>query len=210
MVDDEVPVQERRHDQGGDPRPGSPQVMRSGCPTLARRHRVVPLAAELVVGDHDHRVLAAAAVVDRLQEVDQVVAAAAFARVAGVLVLEPDRFDEAHRVELAALGGAADELVELCFIPQVRAAGSVWRKACVVVQRLVVELEDLVRAIRKDGVGGRVRVGAGRAVAVGPTGGAGVAVSVRPATRVPGPAHSSGAELVTDRRASLRRQLDGV
>ena len=45
-------------------------------PWPGRRH-VVPLAAELVVGHDHHRVLAAAAVLDRLEQVDQMVAARA-------------------------------------------------------------------------------------------------------------------------------------
>src|SRR5207302_9241486 len=100
VVDDEVAAQARREDQGGDPGAWAPLVVRSGGAALSWRRDVVPLAAELVIGHHDHGVLAAGAAVDRFQKADQVVAARGLARVAGVLVLEPDRLDEADLVEL--------------------------------------------------------------------------------------------------------------
>src|SRR5262245_57057916 len=99
---------------------------------------MVPLAAELVVGDDDHRVPRARGALDGADQVDEVVAAAADARIAGVLVLESDRLDEAHRVELAVPVRARDEVLELDLVAEVRAPGRAWREARVVVQRLVV------------------------------------------------------------------------
>src|SRR5712692_3056929 len=98
VVDHEVAAQARRDDQGRDPGAGAPLVVRPDGAALSRRRDVVPLAAELVVGHDDHGVLPARAAVDRLQKADEVVAAAVLAGVAGVLVFEPDRLDEAHRV----------------------------------------------------------------------------------------------------------------
>src|SRR6202035_60307 len=77
----------------------------------------------------------------------------------------------------------------------------------VVVERLMVELEDLVRAIGVRRVCGGVRVGARRPVAVCPSGLPDFASGVGPSTGVVGPADAGGAELVTDRRPSLGRQL---
>src|ERR1700694_1167359 len=77
----------------------------------------------------------------------------------------------------------------------------------VVVERLMVELEDLVRAIGVGRVCGGVRVCARRPVAICPSGLSDFASGVGPATGVVGPANASGAEFVTDRRPRLRRQL---
>src|SRR5260370_6193695 len=93
VIDHKVALQTRRDDQRGDPRAGSPLVVRARGSTLSRRGHMVPLTAKLVVGHYDHGVLTAAAVLDRLEQADQVVAAAGLAGVAGVLVLEPDRLD---------------------------------------------------------------------------------------------------------------------
>src|SRR5437867_13445491 len=100
--------------------------MRAGRAALAGRRDVVPLAAELVVGDDDHRVLAAGAAPDRREQVDQVVAAAALAGVAGVLVLEPDRLDEAHRRDLAVLARRGDRFAERGLVHQVSAYRCPW------------------------------------------------------------------------------------
>src|SRR6266851_8671720 len=103
VVDDEVATQARGDDQARDPGAGSPHVVRSGGAALPWGCHVVPLAAELVVGHDDHGVLAARAAVDRVEQAHEVVAAAALAGIAGVLVLQPDRLDEADRVEVAGL-----------------------------------------------------------------------------------------------------------
>ena len=72
----------------------------------------------------------------------------------------------------------------------------------------MVELEHLVRAIGPDRVRRRIRIGADtRDCSVRPTRSTDIAVGVGPAARVPGPADAAGGELVTDRRAGLRRQL---
>ena len=72
-------------------------------PMPVRRSDVVPLPAELVVGHDDQRAVGVRAVLDRLEQVDEVVAAGVLAGVAGVLVLRADRLDEADRLERAAL-----------------------------------------------------------------------------------------------------------
>src|SRR5205823_9617157 len=112
-------------------------------------------------------------------------AAAVLAGVAGVLVLLADRLDEAHRLERAGLRRGD----ELHLVAQVRGAGGgARREAREVVERLVVELEQLVRAVRVHPGGERVRVGAGaRRGAVRPAGAAHVAGRVVPAAGVPGP-----------------------
>ena len=183
MVDDEFPAQARSNDQRRDARARAPLVVGSGGSALARRHDVVPLAAELVIGDDDHRVLAAGAVVDRREQLNQVVTAAALACVSGVLVLEPDRLHEADRVEVARLGRVVRKLHELNLVAQVRPPRGAGRIRGVVVERLVVVLEDLVRAVRP----GRVRSGGGVGTdgiqaggAIGPARRPDVTVGVRP------------------------------
>jgi hypothetical protein len=97
---------------------------------------VVPLAAELVVGDHDQRVPGVRAGLDGLDQVDQVPAA-------GVLVLLADGLDEAHRLQPAGLRRGD----ELDLVAQVRGAGGgAGRVVGEVVERLVVVLERGVRA----------------------------------------------------------------
>ena len=102
VVDDEVALQVRCDRERRDPRAGAPLVVRAVVVALARRRDVIPLAAELVVGDEDERVLGARAPLDRLQQVDQVVAAVRLTGVAGMLVLLADRLDEADRLQVAA------------------------------------------------------------------------------------------------------------
>src|SRR5437762_10534776 len=101
VVDDKLSAQALRDDQRRDPRTGAPHVVRAGDAALSGRRDVVPLAAEFVVGDDDHGVALAGALVDHLEQLDEVVAAAILACVARVLILEPDWLDEADRVELA-------------------------------------------------------------------------------------------------------------
>ena len=73
-------------------------------------------------------------------------------------------------------------------------------------ERLVVELEQPVRAVREDDAGARVvvRIAAGRAGAVRPARTTDVTVRVRPAARVPGPVDPGRRELVADRRVRRR------
>src|SRR5205814_7734490 len=79
-----------------------------------------------------------------------------------------------------------------------------------VVERLVVELEQRVRAVRVHRRGQVARVGAGtRGGAVRPAGGADVAGRVVPAAGVPGPVDALGGQPVADGRRGLRRQLPG-
>src|SRR5215212_10232099 len=85
-----------------DARTRTPRVVRTAAATLARRRHMVPLAAELVVGHDHHRVLAAPAPLDRLDQLDEVVAAVRLARVAGMLVLGSDRLDERDGAQPAA------------------------------------------------------------------------------------------------------------
>ena len=206
-VDAEPAVQARCERERRDPA-ARPHVVarprRGGA--LAGRRDVVPLAAELVVGDDHHRVLLAARPAHGAQQVDHVVGARVLAGVAGVLVLGADRLDEADRLELAAAIRSVRERLELVFVaqvldPRLRAG----RVVLVVVERLVVVLEQLVRAVREDRAGRRLGVGAGSRP-VRPARSADVAVGVRPAARVPRPVDALLAQPVADRRALLRRQ----
>src|SRR3954451_3110609 len=97
--------------------------------TLAGRGHVIPLTAELVVGDDDHRVLAAAAILDRPHQVDQMAASGSLAGVARVLVLRADRLHEADRSQVAlALRRGSRCGHELLFVAQVSGAGGgLWR-----------------------------------------------------------------------------------
>src|SRR5260370_31104295 len=92
-----------------------------------------------------------------------------------------------------------------------RPAGGPGSVCSEVVERVVVEVEALVRAERISRVGNRVgvRTDAGRG-SVSPAGGANIAVRIGPAARVPGPGHVSGAELVADGLPSLGRKLEWV
>ena len=62
VIDTETGPQSWVQHEGRNAGAGSHRVGRAGLPTLPRRGDVVPLPAELVVGDDDHRVLGAAAV----------------------------------------------------------------------------------------------------------------------------------------------------
>jgi hypothetical protein len=211
-VHDEVALEMRRDDERRDPCAGPPLVERAVAVPLAGRRDVIPLAAELVVGDDDHRVLRAAAVLDVLQEVDEVVAALRLAGVAGVLVLFAERLDEAHRRQLAVvplrpLRGRDERLLVL----QMCAAGRVERlEARVdgvrpeVVERLVVVLEQEIRTPRERRVGRAVvRVAARRAVPVRPARAVDGADRVRPAARVPGPRNACLRQAVTAPSATV-------
>src|SRR5438105_15364148 len=99
-VDDQVDGQPRGDDQSRNPGAGAPLIVRTSDAALAGRGHVVPLPAELVIGHHDHRVLAAGAALKIREQVNEVTTATALARVARMLVLEPDRLHEAHSIEL--------------------------------------------------------------------------------------------------------------
>src|SRR3989441_11292853 len=128
-----------------------------------------------------------------------------------MLVLLADGLNEAHAPEVALpVCRRGGELHEFALVPQVlstrRRPGSVVGK---VIQRLVVEHEQLVRAI---GVGrlNQYRVVMGirarrpGAVRVPLTGG--VARGAVPAPRIPGPVDAACAEAVTDIRRRQRPQ----
>src|SRR5262249_2622833 len=156
---------------------------------LARRRNVIPLAAELVVRDDHHGVLRAAAVLDVLKELDEMVAAVGLAPVAGMLVLDADRLHETYSRELTVLSlrrvGLAHEARLVLQVRPARRAGCVVGE---VVERLMVVLELRVRASWEHRVGGAgVRIAAVRTVAVRPPGSVLVADGVRPATGVPRP-----------------------
>src|SRR4051794_14629481 len=153
VVDRETAAQAGRDRQRRDARPRPHLVVRAACArALARGRDVVPLPAELVVGDDHHRALRALRVLDRLQEVDEVVGALVLARVTGMLVLGADRLDQAHRLELAVAPRAGRERLELGLVAQVPTPrGGAGRVVLVVVEGLVVVLEERVRAVRVDG-----------------------------------------------------------
>src|SRR5437763_10191448 len=202
-VDCEPLPQLRRDDQRRDAGTGAEAV---GDPGPGRRRDVVPLTAELVVGDDDRGALRLRPGLDRLDQVDQVVAAVVLAGVSGVLVLLTDRLDEADRLEVPGLR----RVDEVHLVLQVRPAGGTRCAAGEVVERLVVELEQRVRAVRVQRRGEVARVGAGpRGGAVRPAGGADVAGRVVPAAGVPGPVDALGGQPVADGRRGLRRQLPG-
>src|SRR5207245_7005371 len=131
---------------------------------------------------------------DRLEQVDQVAAAAGFTRIARMLVLEPDRLDEADRIELARLCRSFGQIDKGLLVLQVCPPCSSGGVVRVIVERLVMELQALVRAVRPDRVrcGVRIRADGGNGT-VRQAGPQVVAVRVRPAARVPGPADASTA-----------------
>ena len=189
VIDHEVAAKTRGNDQGWEPCSGAPLIVGTSRSPLSGRRHVVPLTAELVVSGDDQGVLPAGTPLDALEQLDQVAAAAAFTGIARMLVLEPNRLDEADRIELAGLcrrcGQVHKGLLVLQMCPT-RSSGGVVR---VIVERLVMELEDLVGAVRPDRVRGGVRIAAdARNRTVRPARPQVVAVRVRPAARVPGPA----------------------
>src|SRR5262245_56181413 len=97
MVDHEWAAEKRGEDQRGNARAGAELVVGTGGAVLAWRRNVVPLAAELVIDDHDQRALRTGAAFDRLQQLDEMVAADLLAGIPGVLVLLTDGLDEADR-----------------------------------------------------------------------------------------------------------------
>src|SRR6266567_7505917 len=133
------------------------------------------------------------------------VAAASLAGVARVLVLRCDRLDEADRIQLTVLRGGVRELDEFQFVTQVRSTCRTRCKRCVVVERIVVELELLVRTERIGGVRSRVWIRTCRTVAIRPTGRADISVRVRPPARVPSPTDIGRTQFVTNRNPGLWR-----
>src|SRR5713226_3365213 len=133
------------------------------------------------------------------------VASASFTRVAGVLVLWRDRLDEADRIEVAVIGGRIRELDEFLFVTQVCPPCCTGRKGCVVVERIVVELELLVRAKWIGRVRRRVRIRTRRTVTIRPTGRADISVRVRPPTGVPSPTDIGRTQFVTNGDSRLGR-----
>src|SRR4051794_8765098 len=118
-VDDERVLQVRRENQRRNPRSRAPDVVRPVVVPLTGRRDVIPLTAELVVRDDHHRVLRAAAPLDPLEQVHEVVAAVRLARVAGVLVLGSERLHEADVGELAFLCRRTEEVLELDLVAKV-------------------------------------------------------------------------------------------
>src|SRR3954467_6251554 len=104
------------------------------------------------------------------------VVAAGLARVAGMLVLEPERLHEADRLESACAAGSMRLLDELLLVLEVRLPvreplRGIGIEAREVVERLMVVLEHVARTVRIDSdVRPRidVRIAAGRPVPVRP------------------------------------------
>src|SRR5215212_8135829 len=149
VVDHELAPQSGHDRQCRDARAGAPGVVYAPTAALPGRRDVVPLPAELVVGHDHHRVPAAYAALDRLDQPDEVGAAARLARVAGVLVLGADRLDERDVSQAAASPRPlrdGDELLLVAEMAQPRAgrrpfAGvTAARVPRVVVEGLVVVL----------------------------------------------------------------------
>src|SRR6266511_2040217 len=154
-VDDEVILEVRREDERGDSRSRAPDIVRSGYAALSGRRNVIPLAAELVVRDDDHGVLRARTLLDRLEQVDEMVTAVGLARVAGMLVLRPERLHEADLPELALVRRRGGEILELdlvaeVLLPVLRPLLRLGRERREVVEGLVVVLEEVVRAPRPE------------------------------------------------------------
>src|ERR1700674_1571224 len=133
------------------------------------------------------------------------ITAANLARVTRMFVLRCDRLDEADGSKFAVLRRSIRELDELLFVTQVRSPRRTWRKGCVIVQRIVVKLKLPVRTVWIGGVWARVRIRAGRTVAIRPARRADFAVRVRPPARVPRPANAVCAQFVADGHPRLWR-----
>src|SRR5205085_6121269 len=121
-------------------------------------------------------------------ELHGVFIAVVLAAVAGVLVLGPEGLDERHRRQRSVLQVPP----EVGLVLQVGGAvgpvlAGVVAEGAEVVQRLMVELEAGVGAVRVGGVGPGLQVGAGGPGAVGPPGAGGEAGGVGPSPAVPGP-----------------------
>jgi hypothetical protein len=124
-----------RDDDRRDARPRPPLI-------ALRRRDMVPAPAILVVGDDDRDVGPVGAVLDRANQVRDVLLSLDERGVAGVLVVRPERLDEGDRRQRPVAEGSG----ELLLILQV---GRLRRRAVRVVgevgERLVVVLEERVR-----------------------------------------------------------------
>src|SRR5205807_2994683 len=125
---------------------------------------------------------------DGLDQVDQVLAPLGLVGVARVLVLFADRLDEADGLELALGGRSAGLPQELGLVAKVipsrsRAGG----KAGEVVKRLVMELEQLIRAVWIGVAGQVIRIRARRSRAVRVILAFGIPGGIVPPARIPGP-----------------------
>ncbi len=138
MVDAGV-RQGRAYHQCGDAGPRSELVMNApGGAALAGRGDVVPLATELVIGDHDKCVLGFRPGFDRPEQVDEVVTPVRFAGVPGVLVLRAIGFDKTHGRQRAVFR-SRDEPGLVLQMGTARLSRGVGGE---VVERLVVILEE--------------------------------------------------------------------
>ncbi len=182
-VHGEVAGEQWRDHEGREPGARTPPV--GDAAAAGRRGDVVKLPAELVVGDDHQGRGCLGAVLDRRQQVDEMVAALVLAGATGMLVLGADRFDETDRPQCARLGRAD----ELDLVAQVQCARCGARCIVgVVVERLMVVLEQRVRAVRVAGAhgGGGIGAGIGR-ISVGPARTGDISVRVRPTARIPRP-----------------------
>jgi hypothetical protein len=146
-------------------------------PALAGRHDVIPLAAELVVSHDDQCVRGLRAVLNRLDQVDQVPLTVLRAGVSGMLVLRAVRLDEADRRQRAGPRRRVERGLVAQMIAGMLAGARVdvaWLIPGEVIERLVVVLEQAA------GVAG---------------------VRVVPATGVPRPGDALFGQLVADRPA---------
>src|SRR5438552_8832925 len=140
---------------------------------------MVPLTAKLVVCDDDHGVFSADASLDFLEQViNKVLASRRDVRVAGMFVLQTDRFHEADRIELAGARRRLRQLEKLRLVSQVSSSRCAGCKAGVVVEGLVVVLKDFVRAVGKSGVHGGIWVRAVWPSAVRPAGCTDIAIRI--------------------------------
>src|SRR6266576_4900951 len=120
VIDAERVHEARCEHERGNARTRTEQVMRACDATLAGWGHVIPLTAELVVGHDHHRVLRTRAALDRFQQRDEMGIAVRRRGVAGMLVLLADRLHEADSPEAAGLLPAAECLLELRLVLQVR------------------------------------------------------------------------------------------
>ena len=194
-----------------DARPRPELVVRPGVPPWPGGGTWSHCAAELVVGDDHHRVLLAVATFDELQQRRRGGRSLRLARVPGVLVLGPERLHEADRLQRARLRlpRGVEGREERLLVLEMRTAGRPRRVVREVRERLVVELEGGVRALREGVARVRivVRVRARGPAPVRPARAVDEPGCVRPAARVPRPVDALRGQAVADRRVRLRDEL---
>src|SRR4029077_21193271 len=124
-------------------------------------------------------------------------AAVRLAGVARMLVLLTDRLDEAHRVQVALGRRRARCVLELDLVAEVRTPTSVRAIVRVIHERLVMELEREVRALRivVRRIGVVVRIRTRRPWTVRPARPRGIPGGVLPPAGVPTPRDAGCAEL---------------